>query len=86
MVINLYSFLYFTAIPFNAIDNDEFVQMCETIGQFGVGFEPSYQDHLRGVLLNEEYARTKSLLQERDVEKEKHNELVHELCCWNKFY
>jgi len=71
VVINLYSFLYFTAIPFNAIDNDEFVQMCEAIGQFGVGFEPPSQDHLRGVLLNEEYARTKSLLQEHDVEKVK---------------
>jgi hypothetical protein len=25
-------------IPFNAINNDEFVQMCEAIGQFGPGF------------------------------------------------
>lgn len=41
------------------------------IGQFGVGFEPPSQDHLRGVLLSEEYARTKSLLQERDAEKMK---------------
>ena len=62
MVINLYSFLYFTAIPFNAIDNDEIVQMCEAIGQFGVGFEPPSQDHLREVLLNEEYARTRNVM------------------------
>ncbi|XP_066309372.1 uncharacterized protein [Miscanthus floridulus] len=63
--------MYTHAIPFKAIDNDEFVQMCEAIGQFGVGFEPPSQDHLRGVLLNEEYARTKSLLQERDAKKVK---------------
>jgi hypothetical protein len=52
------------AIPFNAINNDEFVQMCETIGQFGPGFHPPSQEHVRGVLLTGEYERTKSLVQE----------------------
>ncbi|CAA0806955.1 hAT transposon superfamily protein [Striga hermonthica] len=61
--------MYAHGIPFNSIDNDEFLQMCEAIGQFGVGFEPPSQDQLRGGLLAEEYARTKSLLLERDAEK-----------------
>lgn len=29
--------MYTHAIPFNSIDNDEFKQMCEAIGQFGPG-------------------------------------------------
>ena len=45
--------------------------MCEPIGQFGSGFVPPTQDALRGKLLEEEYERTKSLLQEREAEKMK---------------
>ena len=45
--------------------------MCEAIGQFSAGFEPPSQRDLRESLLDEEYARTKSLLQEREVEKTK---------------
>jgi len=63
--------VYTHAIPFNACDNDEFKQMCEAIGQFGAGFEPPSQYDLREKLLEEEYARTKSLLQEREAEKVK---------------
>jgi hypothetical protein len=59
------------AIPFNACDNDEFKQMCEAIGQFGDRFEPQTMFDLRGKLLEEEYARAKSLLQEREAEKMK---------------
>jgi len=59
------------AIAFNTLDNDEFKQMCEPIGQFGSGFVPPTQDALRGKLLEEEYERTKSLLQEREAEKMK---------------
>ncbi|ONM08004.1 hypothetical protein ZEAMMB73_Zm00001d033598 [Zea mays] len=58
-------------ISFNACDNDEFKQMCEAIGQFGPGIEPPTMFDLRGRLLEEEYARTKSLLQEREAEKMK---------------
>ena len=64
-------FVTLAAIPFNACDNDEFKQMCEAIGQFGAGFEPPSQYDLREKLLEEEYARTKSLLQEREAEKVK---------------
>ncbi|CAD6244450.1 unnamed protein product [Miscanthus lutarioriparius] len=60
-----------TRIAFNACDNDEFKQMCEAIGQFGPGLVPPTQDALRGKLLEEEYERTKSLLQEREAEKMK---------------
>jgi hypothetical protein len=35
------------AIPFNAINNEEFLQMCEAIGQFGPGFQPPSQEHVR---------------------------------------
>ena len=45
--------------------------MCEAIGQLGPGLVPPSQDALRGSLLEEEYARTKSLLQEREAEKMK---------------
>ena len=45
--------------------------MCEAIGQFGPGIEPPTMFDLRGRLLEEEYARTKSLLQEREAEKMK---------------
>ncbi|CAD6238270.1 unnamed protein product [Miscanthus lutarioriparius] len=46
-------------------------QMCEAIEQFGAGLEPPIQYDLRDRLLEEEYARTKSLLQEREAEKMK---------------
>jgi len=45
--------------------------MCEAIGQFGSGLEPPSLRDLRESLLDEEYARTKSLLQEREAEKVK---------------
>ena len=45
--------------------------MCEAIRQFGAGLEPPTQYDLRERLLEEEYARTKSLLQEREAEKMK---------------
>ena len=45
--------------------------MCEAIGQFGAGFEPPSQRDLRESLLDKEYARTKSLLQEREAKKTK---------------
>ncbi|XP_066310839.1 uncharacterized protein [Miscanthus floridulus] len=60
---------YTHAIPFNACDDDEFKQMCEAIGQFGSGLKPPSLRDLRESLLDEEYARTKSLLQEREAEK-----------------
>ncbi|CAN1294472.1 hypothetical protein LINPERPRIM_LOCUS22472 [Linum perenne] len=63
---------YIVAIPFNAIDNDEFKQMVEAIGIYGPGLKPPSQYDLRESLLKSEYARTKSLLKERDEEKEKH--------------
>ena len=45
--------------------------MVEAIGQFGPGFQPPTQHDYRGRLLDEEYARTKSLLQDREDEKVK---------------
>jgi len=61
--------MHWTTIPFNACDNDDFKQMCEAIGQFGPGFQPPSDDLLREKLLEQEYARTKSLMQERQYEK-----------------
>ncbi|CAI0454545.1 unnamed protein product [Linum tenue] len=60
---------YFTAIPFNAIDNDEFKQMCEAVDQFGPGFVPPTHYDFREPLLKSEYTRTKSLFSDRDDEK-----------------
>ncbi|ONM34825.1 hypothetical protein ZEAMMB73_Zm00001d042221 [Zea mays] len=45
--------------------------MCEAIGQFGPGLTPPTQDAFRGSLLEEEYERTKCLLQEHEAEKMK---------------
>jgi len=45
--------------------------MVEAIGQFGPGFQPPTRHDYRGRLLDEEYARTKSLLQDREDEKVK---------------
>jgi hypothetical protein len=68
-VLFLLLFALMAAIPFNAINNDEFVQMCETIGQFVLDFQPPSQDHLRGVLLTEEVDMCNSLVQEYNDEK-----------------
>ena len=46
--------------------------MVEAIGQFGPGFQPPTQHDFQGKLLEEEHARTKSLLQDREDEKIKH--------------
>jgi hypothetical protein len=38
--------------------------MCEAIKQFGPGFQPPSDDLLQEKLLDEEYARIKTLMQE----------------------
>ena len=43
--------------------------MCEAIVKFGPGLVPPTADSLREGLLEEEYARTQSLLQEREAKK-----------------
>ncbi|XP_002444191.2 uncharacterized protein LOC8070998 [Sorghum bicolor] len=62
---------YTHGISFDACDNDEFKQMCGATGQFGPGLVPPSHDLLRDKLLEEEYERMKSLLQEREAEKMK---------------
>ena len=61
--------VYTHGIPFNAVDNDEFIEMVEAIGCFGPGFRPPSQHDLREKLLVEEHARMKSMLQEREEGK-----------------
>ncbi|KAM0918616.1 hypothetical protein ACQ4PT_008738 [Festuca glaucescens] len=61
--------MYTHAIPFNAIDNDEFVEMVEAIGCFGPGFKPPSPYDLRETLLKAEYARTQSFLKDREEDK-----------------
>jgi hypothetical protein len=67
---------YIHGIPFYACANDEFSQMCEAIGQFGPGLVPPSQDALREKLLEEEYERTQSLLQEHEAERVKMGALL----------
>ncbi|CAN1193117.1 hypothetical protein LINPERPRIM_LOCUS28147, partial [Linum perenne] len=43
--------VYTHAVSFNAIDNDEFKQMCEAIGRFGPRLKPPTQYDLREPLL-----------------------------------
>jgi hypothetical protein len=64
--------VYTHGIPFHACDNDEFKEMVEAIGRFGPSFLPPSQHHYREKLLEEEHARTKSLLQDREDEKNKY--------------
>ncbi|TXG72825.1 hypothetical protein EZV62_001404 [Acer yangbiense] len=45
-------------IPFNAIDNDSFLQMVEAIGRFGPSFKPPSQWQLREPFLKEEKRRS----------------------------
>ncbi|KAJ1254347.1 hypothetical protein BS78_K080000 [Paspalum vaginatum] len=63
--------VYTHGIPFNAIDNDEFIEMVEAIVCFGPGFKPPSQHDLREKLLKEEHARMKSLLKDREEDKDK---------------
>lgn len=51
------------AIPFKA---------CGQFGQFGPVFHPPTQHDLQGKLLEEDHAKTKSLLKDREDEKNKH--------------
>ena len=46
--------------------------MCKAIGKFGPGYEPPSQYELHEKLLREEYARTKSMLDDREDLKEKY--------------
>ncbi|XP_021320513.1 uncharacterized protein LOC8057237 [Sorghum bicolor] len=75
---------YTHGISFNACDNDEFKQMCEAIGQFGPGLVPPSHDLLRDRLLEEEYERMKSLLQEREAEKMKNGCSIMTDVCSNE--
>jgi len=63
--------VYTHGIPFNAVDNDEFIEMVEAIGCFGPGLRPPSQYDLREKLLKEEHARMKSLMLDREEEKNK---------------
>ncbi|KAG2651116.1 hypothetical protein PVAP13_1NG245338 [Panicum virgatum] len=63
--------VYTHGIPFNAVDNDEFIEMVEAIGSFGPGLRPPSQYDLREKLLKEEHARMKTLLLNREEEKNK---------------
>ncbi|KAJ1255020.1 hypothetical protein BS78_K297900 [Paspalum vaginatum] len=63
--------VYTHGIPFNAVDNDEFIEMVEAIGCFGPGLRPPSQYDLREKLLKEEHARMKTLLLDREEEKNK---------------
>ncbi|CAN1762531.1 hypothetical protein LINPERHAP1_LOCUS8413 [Linum perenne] len=68
--------VYTHAVSFNSIDNDEFKQMCEAIDRFGPRLKPPTQYDIQETLLKSEYARTKSMLKDRDEEKMK-NESPH---------
>ncbi|KAK3218771.1 hypothetical protein Dsin_012741 [Dipteronia sinensis] len=58
--------VYQAGIPFNAIDNDCFLQMVEAIGQFGPSFKPPSQWQLREPLLKEEFETTKEALKKQE--------------------
>ncbi|XP_061374524.1 uncharacterized protein LOC133316764 [Gastrolobium bilobum] len=64
-------FFYANAIPFNVIKSDEFRKMCDSIGRYGVGYDPSSYHDIRVKLLNKKYALTKELIEEHKHHWEK---------------
>ncbi|KAK2642123.1 hypothetical protein Ddye_023886 [Dipteronia dyeriana] len=58
--------VYQAGIPFNAIDNDCFLQMVEAIGRFGPSFKPPSQWQLREPLLKEKFETTKEALKKQE--------------------
>ena len=58
--------VYQAGIPFNAIDNDSFLQMVEAIGRFGPSFKPPSQWQLREPFLKEEFESTKEALKKQE--------------------
>jgi hypothetical protein len=54
--------LYFSGIPFHAINNEEFDQILEVVGRYGPGAKKPYQHVLREKLLYEEVNGTKEML------------------------
>ncbi|KAG5536226.1 hypothetical protein RHGRI_023867 [Rhododendron griersonianum] len=60
--------VYEAGIPFHAIDNNNFAQFCEAVGQFGVSYQPPSQYKLREPLLKVEVERTKKCLKKQEEE------------------
>ncbi|XP_023770692.1 uncharacterized protein LOC111919332 [Lactuca sativa] len=59
---------YKTAIPFHALEDDNFKMMLEVVGQFGTRLPPPTRYSLSDPLLKHEIERTKSLLKKNEEE------------------
>ncbi|KAH1253805.1 hypothetical protein GmHk_04G010378 [Glycine max] len=57
-------FFYTSAIPFNAIKNLAFLNMCEMIGKYGPGYRPPSYHDVREKLLKQAVQKTDDSLQE----------------------
>ncbi|KAF7130789.1 hypothetical protein RHSIM_Rhsim10G0065600 [Rhododendron simsii] len=60
--------VYEAGIPFHAIDNDNFKQFCEAVGQFGSGYQRPSQQKLWEPLLKAGVEKNKTLLKKQEEE------------------
>ncbi|XP_048491084.1 uncharacterized protein LOC104901267 [Beta vulgaris subsp. vulgaris] len=57
-------FFYTSAIPFNAVNNPEFVIMVQKIAKFGIGLKPPSYHEIRVKYLNKEVSNVMDMLEE----------------------
>ncbi|WOH03860.1 hypothetical protein DCAR_0623260 [Daucus carota subsp. sativus] len=60
--------VYESAIPFNAVNNDAFQQLLEAVSQFGPGYIPPTQYQLRKPLLKQAVETTKETVKKQEEE------------------
>lgn len=63
--------VYESAIPFNAVNNDAFQQLLEAVGQFGPGYIPPTQYQLREPLLKQAVENSKETVKKQEEEWKK---------------
>jgi hypothetical protein len=62
--MDIASFFYNNAIPFNAVKSEEFMKMCASIARHGMGFKPPSYHEVRVTYLNKQVEATKLIVEE----------------------
>lgn len=65
----LAKWMYKKNVPFNVVNDDDFKQFCEALGQFGPNWKPPPQYMLREKMLLQEVERTKDLMKPHELER-----------------
>ncbi|KAK4270657.1 hypothetical protein QN277_019436 [Acacia crassicarpa] len=69
--LDICTFLYNNAIPFNVLKGEEFPKMCESIARHGPGFKPPSYHEARVKYLKIKYDKTMELIEEYKAEWKK---------------